>query len=331
MLGALAITVTSKEPGMAIKYFFTGPFSSRYFFGSMLAASIPLMLTGLATSIAFSASAFNLGLEGQVYFGAFCGTYVAYQLNAVPAIIAIIVSLAVSFAGGAAIAGVSGYLKSKWNVDELISSLLTSYAIVDVVDFFLEGPFRDPAAGLATSRYFNKAFLLPRILPPSNLHIGIFIALALIILFSIIMKRHTFGYEIRITGRNFRFAKYAGIPVTQTVIMAMFFSGGMAGLAGMIDVLGIHGRMIKGFSAGYGWTGIGVALLARNNPLLVIPAAIFFSFLQTGANTSALFSDITPEVGRIIQASVFYLVTAEGLISFLKKKRREGEKDNHDQ
>ncbi|RKX55409.1 MAG: ABC transporter permease [Thermotoga sp.] len=323
MIGVLAITLTSKEPGIAIKYFFTGPFSSAYFFGNMLAASIPLMLTGLATSIAFSASAFNLGLEGQVYFGALCGTYVAYELNAVPPIIAIIVVLAVSFAAGGGIAAISGYLKSKWNVDELISSLLVSYTLIYIVDFFLEGPFKDPAAGLAASPYFNKKFVLPKILLPSDLHIGIFIVLAIIILFSIIMKRNKFGYEVRITGKNFRFAKYAGIPVKKVVIMAMFFSGGIAGLAGMIDILGIHGRMIRGYSAGYGWNGIAVALIARNNPLLVIPAAIFFAFLQSGANVSALFSDVTPEVARIIQAAVFYLVTAEGLLFFLKKKRME--------
>ena len=101
----------------------------------------------------------------------------------------------------------------------------------------------------------------------------------------------------------------------------MLMSGGFAGLAGIIDIYGIHGRMIRGYSTGYGWNGIAVALIARNHPLLVIPAAIFFAYLESGANVASLFSDITPEIARIIQAAVFYLVTAEGLLSFIRARK----------
>lgn len=322
VIGIIAIVITSSEPANAIKQFFLGPFSNTYFFGNMIATSIPLMLTGLAASLAFSASTFNLGLEGQLYFGALVGTFLAVQMSGFPPIIVIIISIIVSALVGGIIAGLSGWLKAKWDVNELISSLLISYTLVYVVDYFLEGPFNDPTAGLAASPYINSNFMLPKILSPSNLHAGIFIAIAVIILFYFIYSKSTIGYEITITGRNRRFSNYSGIPVKKVIILSMFLSGSLAGLAGIIDNLGIHGRMIRGYSTGYGWNGIAVALIARNHPLLVIPAALFFAFLESGANVGSLMSDITPEVARIIQSVIFYLVTAEGLVSFIGNRRK---------
>ena len=321
LIGVIAIFLTSKEPMASIRAFFLVPFSNSYFFGNMLTGSIPLMLTGLATSIAFTASAFNLGLEGQVYFGALCGTYVALRLPNIPPIIAIFLTLSVSFLSGGVIAAFSGYLKTRWKIDELISSLIISYALVDVVNFFIEGPFKDPSAGLEASLSFNNKYMLPKIFPPSGLHIGIFIALGIIVFFYFVMSRTSTGYEIRLSGKCWRFAEYSGISKSRATIVAMFLSGGLAGLAGMIDILGVHGRLIEGYSFGYGWNGIGVALLAQNNPLGVIPASIFFAFLSSGANTASLFSDVTPEIAHIIQASVFYLVTVKVTISILQKRK----------
>ncbi|MFW6122420.1 MAG: ABC transporter permease [Petrotogales bacterium] len=322
VIGIITISFTSSEPLTAIDAFFRGPFSNSYFFGNMLASSIPLILTGLAASIAFSASAFNLGLEGQLYFSALAGTFVAIKFSSLPSFPLITIVLVVSAFVGGLIAAFSGYLKSKWNVNELISSLLVSYTLIYITDFFLEGPFKDPVAGLSASPYFSEELMLSKILSPSNLHTGIFIAVGIVIFMYFVCKKSNLGFEICITGRNRYFSRYAGISVGKIIVISMMISGILAGLAGMIDVFGIHGRVIRGFSAGYGWNGIAVALLARSNPLLVIPAALFFAFLESGANVGSLLSDITPEVARIIQAVVFYLVTAEGLLSFIKSRKK---------
>ncbi len=322
-VGVLAIVFTSKEPLIAIETFFVGPFSNAYFFENMLTTSIPLILTGLAASIAFSASAFNLGLEGQLYFASLCGTYIACKMTSASPFIAIILILGVAFLIGGFIATISGFLRVKWRVSELISSLLVSYTLIYVGDFFLEGPFKDPSAGLSASPYFSERFILPKFSCLNlRLHIGFFIAIGIAIFLYIFMKKSTLGYELKMVGKNRRFSSYVGIPVKRALVFAMFISGGLAGLAGMVDILGVQGRMIRGYSAGYGWNGIAIALIARNNPLLVIPAAIFFAFLESGANVGSLFSDITPEIARIIQAVIFYLVTAEGVI-FLLKRRKE--------
>lgn len=320
-VGMIAIALTSRSPAEAIRYFFTGPFLNTFFFGNMLARAIPLILTGLAASVAFSASTFNLGLEGQVYFGAICGTLLGLTMSSVPIWMVFVVVIATSVLVGGGIAALSGYLKAKWNVNELISSLLVSYTLINVGDALLEGPLRDPRAGLAASRYLDGAIRLPRILMPSNLHAGMFLVLAIAVFLFFAVRYSKMGYEIRITGSNISFAAYGGIRVRHVVVMAMLISGALAGLAGMVDILGIHGRAIRGFSAGYGWNGIAVALIARRHPLLVIPAAFFFAFLTSGAEVSSFFTDMSPEIARIIQASIFYLVTAEGLLAFLKKRR----------
>ncbi|OAA26334.1 ABC transporter permease [Kosmotoga arenicorallina S304] len=320
-IGIFVIAITSSEPANAISSFFIGPFSSAYFFGNMLAASIPLMLTGLAASIAFSASAFNLGLEGQLYIGALVGTYITWKFQALSPLLLIPLVLVISFLAGGIIAAFSGYLKVKRNVNELISSFLISYTLVYIGDFFLEGPFKDPLAGLAASPYFDSKLMFSKVLKPSDLHAGVFIAAGIIFIVYFMMKKSTLGFEITMTGKNRIFSQYAGMPVSRVTVIAMLMSGGFAGLAGIIDIYGIHGRMIRGYSAGYGWNGIAVALIARNHPLLVIPAAIFFAYLESGANVGSLFSDITPELARIIQAAVFYLITAEGLFSFMKARK----------
>lgn len=327
LIGIIVIIVTSSQPLNAITQFFKGPFTNSYFFGNMLASSIPLILTGLAASIAFSASTFNLGLEGQTYFSALAGTFIAVKLSSWPSFLVILIALVTSALVGGTIAALSGYLKAKWNVDELISSLLISYTLVNVTDFFLEGPFREPTAGMAACPFFSQELMFAKLIPPSNLHSGIFLAVGLAIFLFFVVNRSILGFALRITGKNRVFASYSGISVKKYIVIAMMISGMLAGLSGMIDTFGIHGRVVRGFSSGYGWNGIAVALIARNNPLLVIPSALFFAFLETGANTASLFSDITPEIAKLIQSVVFYLVTAEGLFSFVKKSKKVGVND----
>lgn len=322
LIGIVAIVFTSSEPLRAIHAFFVGPFSNNFLLGNMLASSIPLIFTGLAASIAFTASAFNLGLEGQVYFSTLIGTFLAVRLSFLPVFVLITVIILTSTLVGGFIAALSGYLKAKWGVNELISSLLVSYTLMNVTDYFLSGPFKGEGAGMAASPYFSSKLNFTHILPPSNLHTGIFIALGAVLVVYLLFQRSNLGFEITLSGKNRLFSSYAGISVKRTIVISMFLSGALAGIAGIVDILGIHQRMIGGFSSGYGWNGIAVALIAKSNPLFVIPAALFFSFLESGANAGSLFADISPEVARIIRSVVFYLVTAEGLLSFVKTKNR---------
>jgi len=321
-MACLVILLVSREPLTAIKYFFWGPFSSRYFFGNMLSYAIPLIITGLAAGVSFSASVWNLGLEGQMYFGMLAGTYCAFCLSAVPALFAVPAALLAAFAAGGIIAAISAVLHHKLRVDVMVSSLLIANALFYIVNFVLEGPFNDPASGAGiSSPHFNKGFMLPQFFPPSDLHLGFFIALGLVVLVYILMKYGILGYEIGITGKNLLFAAYGGIDTQKVAVLAMFLSGGLAGLGGIVDILGTQGRMLA-FMSGFGWDGISIAMIARNKPVLTVFVALFFAFLQKGAENASLFSDISPDIAQIIQAAILFLVTGEALFDLVKRRRK---------
>jgi len=318
--GFVIIFLTSTAPFESIKAFMSVPFSNTYFFGNLLATMVPLILTGLAASIAFKSNEFNLGIEGQFYWGALAGTAILLFMKESSPVLTVPVALVVSAAAGGMMASVSALLKSKWNVSELISSLLIGYSLIYITDFFLEGPMLDKNSGLISSQAIPQNFMFARILPPSNLSAGLFIALGLVLLLHLLLEKGTYGLKIAFYGENSRFAKYIGINGKHVVFVSMFLSGALAGVGGIVEILGTQGRMIRSFSAGYGWNGIAVALIARNHPLWVIPAAFLFAFLESAAFASSIFADITPEISKVIQAAVFFLVTA----SLWKNKRKKG-------
>lgn len=319
LIGITIMAFTSGNFVESLDAFFLKPFLNEYFIGNMLSGSIPLILTGLAAATAFASSVFNLGIEGQVYSGAFASTLIALMLPDQNRWLVWILALFSAFVFGGFIGGISGFLKNRFKVNELISSLLISYSITLFIDYLLENPFLDAGSGLISTATFEDSYMFPKILNPSNLHSGFIIALIVVLIVYVVMKKSTFGFSVNLMGKNTCFSEYAGINTRKLTMTVMILSGGIAASAGMIDVFGVQGRVIRGFSSGYGWNGIAIALIARNNPLLVIPAALFFSYLDAGAATGALFSDLTPEISRIVQASIFYFITASFYFKFDRK------------
>ncbi len=308
-VGFVIIFMTSSTPWQTIGYFLSIPVSNKYFFGNLLAGMIPFIFTGLAASVAFQANEFNLGIEGQVYFSALVGTWVALRYAPMNSFFGIFIVIASAALAGGFFAFLSAYLKNRWSVNELISSLLIGYSLLYVTDYFLEGPMLDTQAGLISSRAVDDGLMLDKLLSPSNLHTGIVLACFLVLVSYFILKKSVFGIKMRILGQNSKFSEYIGIKGSKVIYKTFFISGALAGCAGITDILGVHSKMIRGFSFGYGWTGIAVALIAKNNPLWIIPSAFLFAFLESAASASAIFSDLTPEISQIIQASIFFLVT----------------------
>lgn len=313
--GLALVFLMSEEPFNATRAFFLSPFSNRFYFGNLLAYSIPLMLTGLAASIAFTSSCFNLGMEGQVYLGALGGTAAGILLaGKVSGALGIFTMIIVSFLFGATAAGISALLKTRLGVNELISSLLLSNGLVIIVDYFIEGPLNDRPSGLAATVTLPDEFRFGGLMLPSYLHSGIIFSITAAVILWFFLFRTREGFKMRITGKNRRFAYYSGVDTKKVIFWSLFLSGGLASTAGIIDVIGIHGRVMRGFSSGYGWNGIAIALIARNHPLMVVPAALFFAYLESGAQIASLEANVTPEVAKIVQAVIFFLVTAEALI-----------------
>jgi simple sugar transport system permease protein len=275
----------------------------------MLNSAVPLIFGGIGVSIAMRANHFNLGGEGQVYAGAFITTVTALALahwGIAGAVLALITGAL--FSGF--VAGFSGLCKAKWNTSELITSFLLSNALVLIVNYLVTGPFLDPGTNLQSTRKIPAAFRLPLILPPSNLSAALFIALGAVILAQVFLTRTRLGYELRIAGINETFARYGGINTKAHTVFVLFISGAFYGLAGGLSVYGTYYGTVKEFSSGLGWNGLAAALIARFHPPAVIPASIFFAWINSGARIAMQNSDITFEVAAIVQSVVFFLVTS---------------------
>ncbi|NCB01216.1 MAG: ABC transporter permease [Spirochaetia bacterium] len=311
----------SKTPLRTIYYFFYGPFSSLYTFGNMINQAVPLMIGGLGVSLAFRAGNMNIGGEGQVYVGAFIATIVAISLKAFGEI-GVVLSIVLAMVGSGLIAGFSGYLRSKWNTNELITTFLLSNALILIVNYLISGPFVDPVTNLISTRQIPEIAQLDYILPPSSLNTSLVIALASVFIIHALMHRSKTGFELRMYGNNNKFAMYAGIDSRYYQIMPMFVSGAMYGLSGAVAIFGTYHAMIKDFSVGLGWNALAVALIARYRPFAIIPAALFFAYIDSGAHSAMLYSDVTFEISSIVQATVFFLVSSVTLQRLGLGKRR---------
>lgn len=318
----ILILVLSETPGKTIYYFFIGPFTKRYYFGNMLNRAIPLILTGLGISVAFKSAVFNLGGEGQAYSGALSATVVALWLPNTPGFFGIFLGILAAVTAGAFFAGLSGYFRMQWGTDELISSFLISSALILTVNFLITGPLSDPVSNLLTTRSIGEQYKFLKIFLPSNLDIGLVFAVIIAIVTFLFLFRTHWGYEMRMSGINREFARYGGINVKRYLWLPMVISGSFHGLAGSFSIYGTHYKCLKGVTSGIGWNGIAVALIAKNNPVAVIPAAVFFAYLESGAQAAMLHSDVTFEIAAVAQSIIFYLVTAQALYSAFRLKKK---------
>jgi len=311
----------SETPRRTIYYFFNGPFSSLYTFGNMINDAVPLIIGGLGVSLAFRSGSMNIGGEGQVYTGALIATIVAIALESFGEM-GVVLSLFLAMVASGLLAGFSGYLKAKWHTNELITSFLVSNAMILIVNYLISGPFVDPLTNLISTRAIPEIAELSMILPPSNLNTSFVIALAAVCIIHALMYRSKTGFELRMYGNNNKFAMYAGISRSYYQIMPMFVSGAMYGLSGALAIFGTYHSVIKEFSVGLGWNALAVALIARYRPFAVIPAALFFAYIDSGAHSAMLYSDVTFELSSIVQATVFFLVSSLTLQRLGLGKRR---------
>jgi len=305
----ILIFLLSDTPLRAMYFFFLGPFRNIFNFGNMLNASIPFIFGALGIIIAMKTGNLNLGGEGQVYLGAFLTIVIALPLSSF-GIIAGLIAVFLGSLGAGAIAGFSGFCKAKWNTNEFITTFLFSCAVIPVINFFVTGPFLDPNTSLISTAKIAENMRLPLILKPSNLSAGFLIAFVFAILTHFFINKTKMGYEFRMAGHNELFARYGGINTKLNTVLALVLSGFMYGLAGGISVLGTHYAVIKEFSAGLGWSGLTVALIASFSPAAVIPCALFLAWINAGARLAMQNTGLTFEVAYIVQAVIFFLSTS---------------------
>jgi simple sugar transport system permease protein len=307
------IVFNSPHPSRTLRAFFIGPWASPWFLGNTLDHISLLLTASLGITLAFRGGCFNLGGEGQIYLGGLAATLVllpgkAGAGNAAAFGLLCLAALAALSAGGI-MGAVSGVLKRKYRANELITSFLLSAALTPLGDYLISGPLRDPGGNLLATPRFPLNRLLLRLLPPSNLSVSFAFALILVIGGHLFINKTAPGYRFRIAGAAPDFARYGGIRPESYWIPALTASGALSGLTGFFAVAGTYGLCHLGFPGGLGWNAIAVALIARNSPLALFPAALVYGWLKAGSDSALLASGLNFETAAFIQAVVLLLAT----------------------
>lgn len=314
------ISVVSEQPMEALKQFLLGPLMSLRNFGNVMELFIPLVFGGLAVCIMFQCNQFNMGAEGAFLLGGLGAGYVATTFI-LPAQIHPVVGIVVGGLIGAVICTIPALLKVKWQANEVVSSLMLNYIMLFLGSYILQYFMLDPGAGYPASQTFIKTAKLPVIIAKTNIHAGIILALLLVVLTYLFIYKTKWGYAIRMTGQNEKFARYSGISIGGTIIMSQVLGGAIAGMGGATQVLGMYTRYSWTILPGYGFDGIIIAILAKNNPVFVPLAAFFLAYLRIGADIMARRTDVAPEVVSIVQSLIILLVAAKMFLDKYKHKK----------
>ncbi len=316
VIGSIIMIVAGFDPISAYVAMFKGGFGGGRQIGETMLRATPLIFTGLAVAYGFRAGLFNIGAEGQLFMGGLSAAFLGIALAGLPRPLNIVIMIVAGAAIGAAWAFIPALLKAKVGAHEVITTMMFSYIARYLVSWLVTGPLKAEGQIPQTERLPVETTLpkLHEIFPflvPSRAHLGFVLAVLLAIAVWWVLKYTALGYESRAVGFNPWASETGGISVSATTVKALCISGALAGLAGVTEVMGVHLRLFDQFSAGFGFTGIAVALLAKNNPIGVIAAAILFGALSAGGGTMQLEAEVPQKVILIIQALIIFLVAAE--------------------
>jgi ABC-type uncharacterized transport system permease subunit len=308
-VGAVLLLLLGVNPFEAYGAMFRGAFGNVSGLTQTLTKMTPLLLVALGICIAFRGGMINIGGEGQIIVGALAATAFSLGFPTWPGWILLPLTLVMGALAGAVWGGIAGVLKARLNVNEILSTVMLNVIALQLMNFLLRGPMLDPeqiAAGtnIPQSAALPEQVWLTRLVPRTLLHSGLIYAIILAFLVYLLLWRTTIGYRIRAVGLNRDAARYAGIPVRTYMALSMILSGMFAGLAGAVEVTGVHHRMIEGLSGGYGFSGIVAALFGQLHPLGSIPASFFFGGMLVGAD----------KMQRTMQVPSALVVALNGLI-----------------
>ncbi len=291
-----------------------------------LVASTPYIFAGLAVALGFKCNLFNIGAEGQIYVGALVAAFVGYSVVGLPWFIHMPLTFLAGALAGAIWGGIPGLLKARTGAHEVINTMMMNYIAFRLADFLLTGPMkRGGAQGfIPISPTIDSSAYFPQLFPdPLRVHMGFLVAILVAVALWWVLTKTTVGFEIRTTGANSRAARYAGISVSKTIVITMALSGALAAMAGAGEVMGVNHNLAQGFSPGYGFDSIALALLGGGNPIGVVFSALLFGSLRNGATKMQSLAGIPIDIISVLQAVIIMFVAAPAIIRWLYHLKAE--------
>ncbi len=307
-IGGLVIEMTGESALNTYQVLVTGAFVGKSNISETLIKASILLLTGLSYAFVAKCGLINIGAEGQLYMGAACSTVVGVYWTFLPGPLHMAAAVLAGFVGGMVWGGIVGFLKARFNANEIITSLMMNYIATLFVGYLVHGPIKDMSQSYPYSYRVPDSAKLPVILEGTRLHIGIFIALFCVLLYWFYYRYTARGYRMRVIGQNKLCAEYAGYSVRKNMFVAMLIGGGFAGLGGSLEILGVQFRLFDNFSSGYGFDGICASLLAGNHPIGMLFTATLFGGLKNGGNMIQMFTKVSSTLTMVVQSLVIILV-----------------------
>ena len=319
--GSILIMLIGQNPLSAFQLIFKGAFGNAANMATTMSKVTTLTLTGLSYAFAYRCGMINIGAEGQLYMGALCSTLCVLRLPGPPALVMIVAVIA-GFIGGGLAGLLIGVLKVYFGANEVITTVMFNYVMQYFVLYMVANPIQDPASTAPQTILFPEAYWLPWLSFKSKLHCGIILMVICLIFYGIFLWKMRAGFGMRIVGQNNLAAEYAGLDVKKNRLLAMFFAGGFAGLAGAIEVLGVQHRLLKGVASNYGFDGMAVALLGNTTPVGMLLSGLLIGALKSGGNALQMFSKVPASAVDLIRAMVIIFVLVD-LVRRIAQSRLE--------
>jgi simple sugar transport system permease protein len=316
--GGILLLISGYNPLTAYGTMMAGAFGSLDRIADTLGIATPLILCGIAVAIAMTGGVINIGCEGQLYIGAMAAALTGIFAPPLPSFLLIPLCFAAALLGGGLWAGLAGYLKNKTRANEVVLTIMLNYIAIFLTDYLVSYWVKAPGMVVKTPNVAAAA-VLPTLYPHSRFTIGFLVAVVAALLIDRVLKYTVFGFEVRAIGSNINASRTAGININRQFLLTMFVSGALAGLAGGVEIMGVHKYFIKGFSPGYGYDGLAIAVLGQNSPLGVTAAAILYGALRSGAQIMDRTTRIPKDFVVVMQALVIIFVATPGILNAIQK------------
>ena len=316
---AVLFAILGKNPITALNVYFVEPLTDSYSLIEIAVKATPLVMIGVGLALCYIANVWNIGAEGQFLIGAVCGSWIAVKTQGTDAGAWVLPAMLVAGAvGGALYALIPAICKVRFGASEILTSLMLVYVAELFLDYLVRGPWRDPNGfNFPTTAEFDPVATVPTLIEGSRLHLGAVIALIVVMIATVMLGRTIMGFEIRVVGAAPRAARFAGFDSNRLVIITFLISGGLAGLAGIIEVAGPVGHLQPGISPGYGFTAIIVAFLGRLNPIGILIAGLFLALTFIGGEQAQIAMKVPLDLTKVFQGILlFYVLACDSLILY---------------